>query len=57
MTYPIVFDTTGEISRKYQISPIPVSYFLDQQGNIRYVYVGTLTTADTVELVRRLQTK
>lgn len=57
VTYPIVFDTTGEISRKYQISPIPVSYFLDQQGNIRYVYVGTLTTADTVELVRRLQTK
>lgn len=56
VTYPIVFDTTGEISRKYQISPIPVSYFLDQQGNIRYVYVGTLTTADTVELVRRLQT-
>ena len=55
VTYPVVFDTTGEISRKYQISPIPVSYFLDTQGNIRYVYVGTLTTADTVELVRRLQ--
>jgi peroxiredoxin len=55
VTYPVVFDTNGEISRKYQISPIPVSYFLDTQGNIRYVYVGTLTTADTVELVRRLQ--
>lgn len=57
VTYPIVFDTKGEISQKYQISPIPVSYFLDPQGNIRYVYVGTLTTADTIELVRRLQTK
>jgi len=57
VTYPVVFDTNGEISRKYQISPIPVSYFLDTQGNIRYVYVGTLTTADTVELVRRLQAK
>lgn len=57
VTYPIVFDTTGEISQKYQISPIPVSYFLDTQGNIRYVYVGTLTFVDTVELVRRLQTQ
>ena len=56
VTYPIVFDTKGEISQKYQISPIPVSYFLDTSGNIRYVYVGTLTTADTVELVRRLAT-
>jgi cytochrome oxidase Cu insertion factor (SCO1/SenC/PrrC family) len=57
VTYPIVFDTERRNIQKYQISPIPVSYFLDTQGNIRYVYVGTLTTADTVELVRRLQTK
>ncbi len=57
VTYPVVFDIKGEISQKYQISPIPVSYFLDTQGNIRYVYIGTLTTADTVELVRRLQPK
>lgn len=55
VTYPIVFDTKGEISQKYQISPIPVSYFLDANGNVRYVYVGTLTTNDALELVRRLQ--
>lgn len=55
VTYPIVFDTKGEISRQYQISPIPVSYFIDAQGNVRYVYVGTLTTDDTLELVKRLQ--
>ena len=45
----------GDVSRLYQISPIPVSYFLDAQGNIRYVYVGTLTTADVVALVQRLR--
>ncbi|MFN5343079.1 MAG: redoxin domain-containing protein [Roseiflexaceae bacterium] len=55
VSYPVVFDTKGEISQKYQISPIPVSYFIDAQGNVRYVYVGTLTTQDTLELVRRLQ--
>lgn len=55
VSYPVVFDVKGEISQKYQISPIPVSYFIDAQGNVRYVYVGTLTTQDTIELVRRLQ--
>lgn len=55
VTYPIVLDTDGSIARKYQISPIPVSYFLDTNGNIRYVYVGTLTTTDVLQLVQRLQ--
>ena len=55
VTYPIVYDSEGDVSRLYQISPIPVSYFLDDQGNIRYVYVGTLTTADVVALVQRLR--
>ena len=55
VTYPIVYDSEGDVSRKYQISPIPVSYFLDAQGNIRYVYVGTLTTTDVVALVQRLR--
>jgi cytochrome c biogenesis protein CcmG/thiol:disulfide interchange protein DsbE len=55
VTYPIVMDVDGEIARKYQISPIPVSYFLDTEGNIRYVYVGTLTANEVMQLVKRLQ--
>jgi cytochrome c biogenesis protein CcmG/thiol:disulfide interchange protein DsbE len=55
VTYPIVMDVDGEIARKYQISPIPVSYFLDTEGNIRYVYVGTLTANEVKQLVQRLQ--
>ncbi|MFM2032650.1 MAG: hypothetical protein RLZZ297_1415 [Chloroflexota bacterium] len=54
--YPIVYDTDGSVARSYQISPIPVSYFLDTEGNIRYVYVGTLTTSDVLALVERLRT-
>jgi peroxiredoxin len=54
VTYPIVYDTDGEVARAYQISPIPVSYFIDAQGNIRYVYVGELKTSDVLELARRL---
>jgi peroxiredoxin len=54
VTYPIVYDTDGEVARSYQISPIPVSYFIDAKGNIRYVYVGELKTNDVLELTRRL---
>ena len=55
VTYPVVLDADGEISRQYQISPIPTSYFIDAAGNIRYVYVGTLTESDVIDLVQRLQ--
>lgn len=55
VTYPIVMDVDGEIARKYQISPIPVSYFLDTEGNIRYVYVGTLTANEVTQLITRLR--
>ncbi len=55
VTYPVVLDADGEVARLYQISPIPTSYFIDAAGNIRYVYVGTLTAADIVDLVNRLQ--
>lgn len=55
VTYPVVLDADGEVARLYQISPLPTSYFIDAAGNIRYVYVGTLTTADIVDLVNRLQ--
>ncbi len=55
VTYPIALDVEGEIARSFQISPIPVSYFIDQAGTIRYVRVGTLTTAEIEALFRRLQ--
>jgi peroxiredoxin len=57
VTYPIVYDTDGTTARAYQISPIPVSYFLDAQGNIRYVFVGTLHTDDVLALVERLRSQ
>ena len=55
VTYPVVLDATGEVAREYRISPIPTSYFIDQTGNVRYVRVGRLTTADVENLFRRLQ--
>ena len=33
-------DSSGEISRMYQVRSIPTSYVLDQEGFIRYARVG-----------------
>jgi cytochrome c biogenesis protein CcmG, thiol:disulfide interchange protein DsbE len=52
--YPIALDEAGEVARAYRLYPIPVSYFIDRSGNVRYIRIGQLTTADVEELFRRL---
>lgn len=54
VTYPIALDETGQVARDYKIYPLPVSYFIDRAGNVRYIHVGQLTTADVENLFRRL---
>lgn len=55
VTYPIALDVDGEAARLFQISPIPVSYFIDPAGTVRYVRVGTLTREDVNALFARLR--
>jgi peroxiredoxin len=57
VTYPIALDTNGEVARSFQISPIPVSYFVDPSGNIRFVKVGVLKAAEVHTLFERLQSR
>lgn len=55
VAYPVALDTSGDTARAFQISPIPVSYFVDPQGTIRYVKVGVVTAADVRVLFERLR--
>ena len=55
VAYPVALDTAGDTARAFQISPIPVSYFVDPQGTIRYVKVGVVTAADVRVLFERLR--
>ena len=54
VTYPIALDETGQVARDYKLYPIPVSYFIDQAGAVRFIRIGQLTTADVEILFRRL---
>ncbi len=54
VTYPIALDETGSVSQAYKLYPIPVSYFVDREGTVRFVRIGGLTTEDVEELFSRL---
>lgn len=40
ITYPMVRDTTGKITERYQIANLPTTYFIDRRGVIRDKYIG-----------------
>lgn len=40
LTFPILFDTTGEVSRLYQLRALPSSFFIDKNGVIQEVVIG-----------------
>jgi len=40
LTFPILFDTDGQVSRLYQVRALPSSFFIDAQGVIQEVVIG-----------------
>ncbi len=40
LSFPILFDTQGEVTGLYQARALPTSFFIDQEGVIREVVIG-----------------
>jgi peroxiredoxin len=40
LTFPILFDTDGAVSKLYQVRALPTSFFIDDQGVIKEVVIG-----------------
>jgi cytochrome c biogenesis protein CcmG, thiol:disulfide interchange protein DsbE len=40
LTFPILLDNDGEISRKYQVRSLPSSFFVDKNGIVDDVIIG-----------------
>jgi thiol-disulfide isomerase/thioredoxin len=49
LTFPVLLDTGGEISRKYFVTGIPTTYFLDEYGVIKVKKVGSFTSKQQIE--------
>ncbi|WP_298820406.1 J domain-containing protein [Chloroflexus sp.] len=46
VTYPIALDLDGKITEAYRVFPLPTSFFITTDGQIRYVHIGELTLTD-----------
>lgn len=40
VTYPVLTDTSGDTPQKYQLTGMPTSYLIDQNGNLRGAHQG-----------------
>lgn len=43
LTFPIVYDLTGEVYDTYLVRPMPTSYFVDRDGIIRFLFIGPMS--------------
>ena len=48
LTFPVVFDETGEIFNQYSISALPTTFMTDKEGNI-YGYAPGMLTKDIMK--------
>ncbi|NJM08372.1 redoxin domain-containing protein [Candidatus Gracilibacteria bacterium] len=44
--YPTALDREGTVTNAYRVFPLPTSFFIDGNGQIRYVHIGELTQED-----------
>lgn len=40
LTFPVLLDTSGAVSRRYQLRALPTTFFVDRRGAIQEVIVG-----------------
>ncbi len=45
VTYPLLFDGSGNVNIQYGVTAIPTTYFIDSRGLVRFVVVQPLTPA------------
>ena len=38
--FPILFDSSKDVSKLYEVNAMPVTVILDREGNVRYVHKG-----------------
>ncbi|WP_176560188.1 TlpA family protein disulfide reductase [Brevibacillus dissolubilis] len=57
VSYPIVLDETGEVTKQYRVSAMPTSFVLDAQGVIVYKKVGPMTAAEMKRIIDPLLTR
>lgn len=51
MTFPVLLDSNGEVSRLYGLLGLPMSIFIDREGKIARIYIGLMSGEQIDEFV------
>lgn len=54
ITYPILLDQDGDVSRLYKVIQLPNTYFIDRQGTIQARHIGLLSLSQIKEYLARI---
>ncbi len=54
ITYPILLDKEGLVSRLYKVIQLPNTYFIDRQGILRIRHIGFLSSDQFQEYLDRV---
>lgn len=55
LSLPVVLDSNGEVSRKYHVTALPTTFFIDREGVVAGFFVGPLTAETLDEWASRLK--
>ncbi len=54
LPFPVLLDETGSVSKQYQVSSIPTTYFIDANGVIRHKIIGAADRGSFEQVVKEL---
>jgi alkyl hydroperoxide reductase subunit AhpC len=40
VTFPVLYDTSGEVSQLYDVNAMPTTVIIDTDGNVRVLHLG-----------------
>lgn len=54
VTFPILLDSTSEVSRRYSVMGLPTTFFIDAEGRIQTVSMGGMDEATLLASVQKI---
>ena len=46
ITFPLLIDSSGKVNEAYRVNAIPKSFFIDREGVIREIYIGSMSKTE-----------
>ena len=54
VTFPIVLDRQSQITKLYRIGPIPTTFFISPEGEVKEIFIGQLNEAMIADKVSKI---